>query len=147
MGKLFTRGMLIIAGAAGLIFVSSAAALADDVVEAHVPFAFVVNGVQMPAGNYRVVQDATTPVISVKNADGQHTVFVLTNELSSEAAGPNPELVFDRVNGTNFLSRIVGIENEGREVPLSPKVLKQGQERTRVAVLAQPLTKQSGRGL
>jgi len=147
MGKLFTKGVLIIAGAAGLIFVSSSAALADDVVVAKVPFAFIVNGVQMPAGNYRVTQDETTPVVSVKSADGLHTAFVLTNGLSPETAGPNPELVFDRVNGTNFLSRIVGVENEGREIPLSPTVLKQEQERTRVAVLAQPLTKQSRHGL
>ena len=133
MGKLFTKGMMMIAGAAGLILGSSAAALADDVLVAKVPFNFVVNGVQLPAGDYRVTSDGTTPVVSIRNNDGGHAAFVLTNGLSPEAAGPNPELVFERVNGTSFLSRIVGVES-GREIPLPAKVLKQ-QERTRVAVL------------
>jgi hypothetical protein len=142
MGKLFTKGMLIIAGATGLILGSSSAALADDVLVAKVPFNFVVNGVEMPAGDYRVTNDETTPVISIKNDDGRHVAFVLTNGLSAEAAGPKPELVFERVNGTSFLSRIIGVEDEGREIPLPAKVMK--QERTRVAVLMYPATRQAG---
>src|SRR6476469_3580652 len=51
MGKLFTKGMMMIAGTAGLILGSSSAALADDVLVAKVPFNFVVNGVQLPAGD------------------------------------------------------------------------------------------------
>jgi len=142
MGKLFTKGMMMIAGTAGLILGSSSAALADDVLVAKVPFNFVVNGVQLPAGDYRVTSDGTTPVVSIRNDDGGHAAFVLTNGLSPEAAGPNPELVFERVNGTSFLSRIVGVES-GREIPLPAKVLKQ-QERTRVAVLMYPVTKHAG---
>jgi len=141
MSKLFTKGMLMIAGAAGLVLASSTAALADDVLVANVPFAFTVNGVQLPAGSYRVTNDGMQSVVSIKSADGRHFAFVLTNGLAPEVAGPNPELVFERVNGTSFLSRIVGVD-EGREIPLPAKIMK--QERTRVAVLAIPVTKQAG---
>jgi hypothetical protein len=145
MGKMFIKGALIFAGAAGLIFVSSSAALADEDLVVHVPFAFMVDGHQLPAGNYRVTNDEMLPVVSVRNADGHHFAFVLTNALSPKDAGSQPELVFERVNGTNYLSRVVGVENEGREVPLPAKILK--QEPTHVALLAQPQAKQSGHGL
>ena len=141
MGKMFTKGLLMFAGVAGLLAASSAAALADDEVVAAVPFEFIVNGVHMPAGNYQVTQLDGQSIISVKSVDGRHFAFVLTNALAPEQAGPSPELVFDRVNGTNFLARVVSTES-GREIPLPAKLLK--SEATRVAVLAFPARRSAG---
>jgi hypothetical protein len=142
MGKLVTQGLLMVAGVAGLVLTSSSAALADDTVIAKVPFDFIVNGVHMPAGSYQVTQLDGQAIISVKSADNRHFAFVLTNALAPEEAGPSAELVFDRVNSTNFLARVVGAESEGREIPLPANVLK--SEPTRVAVLAFPARKSTG---
>ena len=115
MGKILAKGLFMVAGIAGLLAASSAAALADDEVIAAVPFEFIVNGVHMPAGNYQVTQLEGQSFISVKSVDGRHFAFVLTNALAPEQAGPSHlELVFDRVNGTNFLARVVSTES-GRD--------------------------------
>lgn len=142
MGKLLTKGLLMAAGVVGLVLTSSAAARADESVIAKVPFDFIVAGVHMPAGSYQVTQLEGQAIVSVKSTDGRHFAFVLTNALAPQEAGPSAELVFDRVNGTNFLARVVGDESDGREIPLPKKLMT--SEPTRVAVLAFPAKKSTG---
>ncbi len=136
MRKLLSKGMWLVLGVAGLVVASSTVARADETVIASVPFDFTVNGVHMPAGRYVVTELSGQTTASVTSEDRRHFAFVLTNALDPIDAGMTSELVFERVGTTSYLTRIVGGEGMGREIPLPAKVLK--GEHTRVAVAAFP---------
>jgi len=80
----------------------------DEVVEAHVPFAFQVRGTSLPAGDYEIKLTGTYEpgVVEIRGRDvSGPTVFVLTNPKES---GPihHAELVFDDVGNQKFLRAV-----------------------------------------
>jgi hypothetical protein len=101
--------------------VTASIARADDRVVAKVPFAFVVGDTRLPAGDYIIRTASDDPSVwAISSADGQRSVMVMTIKGSSFPAPTTPELVFDRFENQYFLARVVGSNDDEREVPLTP---------------------------
>lgn len=108
LGILLGGAMLL--GAAGT-------AQAQDTVRANVPFAFVVNGQEMPAGHYLIQRDDLSPSMLLIRGDERHNhaaAFVLTNrDGGQDAAGSRAALTFQRYENTYRLSSVWDSQDEG----------------------------------
>ena len=106
---------MLIAGALVAVTGTQAKAAAVDV---KVPFPFVVQGRQFPAGEYRVERDETDPsVVLIRNAHGKAGIFVMTEPVQgTDPAGDNPALTFDRTENRYRLSGIWESAHHGEEV-------------------------------
>lgn len=120
--------------------VSASPARADERLTAKVPFDFIVGSSRFPAGNYVVTETSTSGVFLIANPDSRHSAFVLTNADSSKASG-QPELVFRRYEGQNFLSQITDGIDMSREIPLTPRLMDR-ERQVAMALLRVPLTAQ-----
>src|SRR5262249_54817223 len=96
-------------GAAALAIGVAAAASADDLVTANVPFAFVVGARVLPPGNY-MIEDATegATVVRVEREDGTESAFTFTIAApeSPQSKGAEPQLAFAKVGDTYYLKSI-----------------------------------------
>src|SRR4029078_421465 len=82
-----TKLSLAVMAVAGVL-VSAPAATAGDMVKAKVPFAFVVNGVELPPGDYVLSRDTNQPdLIEISTAAGQRRALALTQAAASDADG------------------------------------------------------------
>ena len=110
--SLATLGLLALA--AGPAF-----AMDPETVVVHVPFAFTVDNVTLPAGDYRVhpLNDLDRNVVEVRSVDGRHGVMVLTLDAPAERRGAQPELVFDRYGKKSFLRAVELPEEAGASLP------------------------------
>jgi hypothetical protein len=110
------RTSFVVLGALTLMLGGVTAARAADTVTAKVPFAFVVNGTVLPAGDYVVARDTAQPnVISITSADGAHTTLVLTRGSSRDGA-KQPTLEFSRLGTQMYLSEVVLSSGNSREL-------------------------------
>jgi len=139
-----SRSIVAIAGGVlllGVTAVRPARGMTDnEVVKAHVPFAFEVDGTQMPAGDYELKMAGTlTPGVVEIRGQGvdPRTAFVITN---AEDSGPirHAELVFDGVGTQKFLRAVRLPGEEGVELPV---VSAEVQAARIVASQSQPATK------
>jgi len=124
MTMVFKASGIVIAALA-LTGASARVASAADLIDAKVPFAFVVNGVRLPAGSYVVRQmDDGSGVLAIISANGRR--FVCTSTIPAEADRPtsDAELVFQKFEGQLFLSRIVPASGTEREVVLTPSIME-----------------------
>ena len=110
----------MVIGAAVVVIGGAVPARADQELSARVPFDFIADGVRLPAGNYVVTQQAQNALVSIASTDRRHFAFVLMNTMASDKAGPEARLGFERVGGHYFLSQVVGVSKEGRELLLTP---------------------------
>ena len=88
------------------------------VVQANVPFPFVVNGRTLPAGKYAVERDDLTPsalVIRPENGKGG-TVVMAMPDAGTDPAGNRPALTFDRFENQYRLSGVWQANHEGMDV-------------------------------
>ena len=94
-------------------------AMGPETIVVHVPFAFSVYNVTMPAGDYRVhpLSDLDHNVVEIRSVDGQHAALVLTEDAPAEGRGAHPELVFDRYGRKNFLHAVELPEALGATLP------------------------------
>ncbi|PYR91673.1 MAG: hypothetical protein DMF84_16220 [Acidobacteria bacterium] len=115
-------------------------ARADERLTARVPFDFVVGDLRLPAGSYVVSQTSTPGVLAIRSADSRRHVFVLTNSDSGKAPA-QPELVFKRFEGQNFLFRITDGYAIEREIPLTAARMER-ERQVAVAIVKVPLTAQ-----
>ena len=101
--------------------VSASPARADERVIAKVPFDFVAGESHLPAGEYivKVVSDDLS-VWEVTSDDGRHSAMITTIAAYSSATPATPELVFDKFDDQYFLARIVTVDADQREIPLTP---------------------------
>jgi hypothetical protein len=94
----------------GLVALAAGPALAmePETLVVHVPFAFSVDDVMLPAGDYRVhpLNDLDRNVVEVRSADGRYGALVLTTDAPAERRGAQPELVFDRYGKKSFLRAV-----------------------------------------
>jgi len=113
------RASFVVLGAVALLLGGVTAARAADTIRAKVPFAFVVNGTLLPAGDYVFARDANQPeVISITSADGAHSTLALARR-SSNAAGKEPTLEFERVGTQMHLLEVVLSFGNGRELEVA----------------------------
>jgi hypothetical protein len=97
----------------------TANAAASDVLEVKVPFPFVVNGRNFPAGPYRVERsDASSSLLLIQGERGKRpATFVLTvPAVGHDPAGSAPALSFDHYENQNRLSTIWETGTEGLRV-------------------------------
>jgi hypothetical protein len=122
-------GIVIAAGA--IAGASARVAAADELVDAKVPFAFVVNGIRLPAGSYRVRQmDEGSSVLAIVSADGREFVLASTIPAGTDQPTSDPQLVFQKFEGQIFLSRIVSASGTEREIILTPSIMETALART-----------------
>jgi hypothetical protein len=117
------RSIVALAGTVLLVGASARSAQAmtdDEVVKAHVPFAFQVEGTHLPAGDYVLKPlDINTPgAIEIRSvtASGPAAAFLTVPEDSGSAT--QPRLLFDDVGNQHFLRGILVPGQTGAEVPV-----------------------------
>jgi hypothetical protein len=95
-------------------------------ITATVSFPFIVNNVEMPAGDY-VVRDESegSGVLEIQSADGRHTAIVNTIPVNSSDNADQPKLVFSELQGHHFLARVTDENGTTREIQLSPETMQQ----------------------
>ena len=113
------RHVVLVAGAILLCAVGTARASSFTVMEARVPFPFVVNGRIFPAGRYTVErEDTSSSVVLIKGERGNHAAAYLTTMPNGghDPAGSQPALTFTRQENEFRLSGIWQSAYEGRDV-------------------------------
>lgn len=105
--KLFLS-LCLLAGLGGAV-TASAQIESDSTIEANIPFAFVVKDETLPAGKYviRVADTTDLKAMEIRSAGrGGKAVLFETEGVQPERAPRKSELVFDKVGGKYFLSRV-----------------------------------------
>jgi hypothetical protein len=117
MKNLSVRTSLVVFAAAVIVVGGASAAHAQDRVDAKVPFAFVVNGVQLPAGTYEVRDMSEgSDVLTIESTDRQHIVSMMTIPASSPNLEGESKLLFNKINNQYVLVEIDYLDGEGRQV-------------------------------
>ena len=130
MGKKLIMQVWMVLGAAVMVFGVASSARADEEVVARVPFDFVAGGVRLPAGKYLVTQNQA--LVSIASTDRRHFAFVLMSPMSSDLAGLEPRLVFEKIGEDHFLAQVVAGAKEGREILLTPTEMERQIPRVEV---------------
>jgi len=111
---------------------SASAARADQLVVAHVPFAFIVGDSRLPAGDYIVKElDSSPGVIEIASAHGHQSILTLTMEWSAVETPARPQLVFEKFEDQYFLARVIREDGNDRELMLTPAVMEREVAATR----------------
>ena len=113
------RNAVLIAGAILVFAGGTARASTSNVLEANVPFPFVVNGQTMPAGKYMVQRDDTSSSVLLIRGEGNNhaSAFVSTTpDGGHDPAGSQPALTFKRHENQYRLASVWESGNEGWDV-------------------------------
>jgi hypothetical protein len=117
MKKLNAKISGIVLAAAAIAVGSASVAQAQDRVDAKVPFAFLVNGVQLPAGSYEVKDlSEGSAVLTIQSTDGETAESVMTIPTSPSNEDGNAKLLFDKINNQYVLAGIDYGDGEGRQI-------------------------------
>ena len=107
----------IVLAAAAIVVGSASAAQAEERVDVKVPFAFIVNGEQLPAGTYDVMEMSDGPnVLIIRSADGRNAVSMLTIPSSSSNEESDPKLLFEMIDNQHVLVGIDYGDGESRQL-------------------------------
>jgi hypothetical protein len=107
----------------GLLLATAAASAQTVPLKANIPFSFIVNKAELPAGEYTLQSlSSSGTVMVIRSADGQMANMVLPNACSSSKAPTESKLVFHRYGAQYFLAQIwtAGYE-QGRDLPKSSR--------------------------
>ncbi len=100
-------------------FITAGKAIAQDyAVQATIPFNFTVNGSQLPAGNYTLGTDVTSPRILKISDRTQHVHVLALAQPSADEKRKANQLVFHKYGNQYFLSEIRSQES-GMNVQLA----------------------------
>lgn len=105
----------------GLLLATASAYAQTGVVKANVPFNFIVNKTELPAGSYRIhALGVTGSAMTIQSPDGKFTQAFLSNACSSQQAQKTSKLIFHRYGSQYFLAEIWQSGNDrGQELPQS----------------------------
>lgn len=111
-GVVFAGALLVCAGGAQA---------ADVLVKANVPFAFVVNGQNMPAGKYVIERDENSPstllIRGDQKSNSRASIFVITiRDGRQDPAGDQPIMAFKHSENTYQLASIWDSQDDGFDV-------------------------------
>jgi hypothetical protein len=114
----------------------------DTIIDANIPFQFVVGKATLPAGKYTIKQmddsEDTPNVIEISSADGRVRTLFDTENASLDAAPKKSEIIFDKIGNNYFLSQIfLEGENYGvqaEESRMEKKLKKNGQQAVKQSV-------------
>ena len=93
-------------------------------VEAKVPFDFVVHGKTLPAGDYLLERDDNQPaLLFIRGKDGAHTNMIVLTEPAGDhdPAGDQPALRFTRRGSEYWLADVWRSRNEGWEIEIKSR--------------------------
>ncbi len=109
----------------GLLLATASAYAQTGVVKANVPFNFIVNKADLPAGQYTIQPVGLSgSAMAIQSPDGQIVKLVLPHACESGEAQKTSKLVFHRYGSQYFLAQVWTAGNDrGQELP------KSGRER------------------
>ena len=82
--------------------------------EVKVPFAFTVNGTDMPAGTYSVREDEDQPhALLIQGSSNKSAIFVLTAPVDGVANPQDTSMVFAKDGNRYKLTQVWGQDGEG----------------------------------
>ncbi|HWW85040.1 MAG TPA: hypothetical protein VNZ26_15625 [Vicinamibacterales bacterium] len=109
MGTTFKTSLLVTAIFVGLSANSSSA---QDVIDARIPFAFMVGSKEFSAGRYQFT--TSEKVLTIRGRDNDAGMFTMTNPAGGrDPQGDDPVLVFNRYEKTYRLAEIWNSEDQG----------------------------------
>jgi hypothetical protein len=98
----------------GLLLATASAYAQTGVVKANVPFNFIVNKTQLPAGEYKILPlGITGSALSIQSPDGKVIKEFLPNACTTSETPKTSKLVFHRCGAQYFLAEIWGQETTG----------------------------------
>ena len=106
-------------GALAAVLLSAGVASAADVLQAKVPFPFVVNGHSFPAGQYTIERSDSSPsvfVIRGENGNTARAAFVATRPAGNHAPADMPALQFKKSENEYKLSAVWESQRDGQTV-------------------------------
>jgi hypothetical protein len=105
----------------GLLLATASAYAQSGVVKANVPFNFIVNNTQLPAGEYRIHPIGITPsAMAIQSPDRKVGLVFAPNACESLEPSKTTKLVFHRYGSEYFLAQIWTSGNDrGKELPVS----------------------------
>ena len=101
-----------------LLFCGAGSALASTI-DVKVPFAFVVQGQTLPAGEYRLVRDANDPSVVIIHGErgNTSTMIAMTRPaVGHDPAGEKPAVTFTKVENQYRLNDIWDSGTVGQEL-------------------------------
>ena len=109
------KSAVLAAGAVLVCAGGTATASPTSTVKATVPFPFVVNGQNFPAGTYTIQRDEST--LLVRGEKGKTAAYVLaTADSGRDPAGSQPALSFQRRENQYCLSSVWDADGDGWDV-------------------------------
>ena len=110
------RGLMMTSVMAGLVFAAAAAQAAPlNRQEVKVPFNFVVNGQELPAGTYSVQFDDLNAGALLLRGD-KASAYVLTAPVAGDSTPSDSSLVFAKEKGRYHLAQIWNGDSGGQTV-------------------------------
>jgi hypothetical protein len=105
----------------GLLLATASAYAQTGVVKANVPFNFIVNKTELPAGQYKIQNlGLTGSAMAIDGSDGNIVSSFLPNVCQSPQAQKTTKLIFHRYDAQYFLAQIWTQGNDrGHELPVS----------------------------
>ena len=105
----------------GLLLATASAYAQTGVVKANVPFNFIVNKAELPAGQYRIQpMGISASAMAIESPDGKVVQAFLPNACASPQAQKTTKLVFHRYGTHYFLAQIWKAGNDrGQELAAS----------------------------
>jgi hypothetical protein len=105
----------------GLLLATASAYAQTGAVKANVPFNFIVNKAELPAGQYRIQpMGITASAMAIESPDGKVVQAFLPNACASPQAQKTTKLVFHRYGTHYFLAQIWKAGNDrGQELAAS----------------------------
>jgi hypothetical protein len=123
VSRLLTIAVATLTIAAG----AAAIAHADETLATglKVPFAFIVGDTRLPAGDY-VVREAEEGggVVEIASGDGRRVVFAPTIPWDQASQPAGAELVFRKFDDAYFLSRVLPVGGNDRQIVLTPALME-----------------------
>ncbi len=105
----------------GLLLATASAYAQTGVVKANVPFDFIVNQTELPAGQYTIQNmGATGGPMVIESRDLTLTKVALPNDCQANKVPEKTKLIFHRYGSQYFLAQVwVAGNDRGRELPSS----------------------------
>ena len=107
---------------------SAYAMLYNARLEVKIPFAFTVNNETFPAGSYEVTapnNGTDLNLLEIRQTNGNHVTFFQTFETEPTVRPAQTGLVFDRIDGRDFLSEVwMASSSKGNELEKSRQEIK-----------------------
>ncbi len=91
-------------GAMSLLFTSGAYAKSSN--RATVPFSFIAAGVELPAGEYRIQQDATSHIITIADLRSGKSVYAFASQQEALPITATAKLIFNHYGNQYFLAAV-----------------------------------------